>query len=195
MLLCSSYAFDAFCNRWSFLVKDLASAVRTLHSDVLHIELDCFLTQTTFIPGHFDSSSTGDSTGSPLRIRSAVTPEGVVGRYAPPAKTLPHFEHSQILGACALDRFLTTPEDMHDGVSAGFRPHGSWFVISHHTVLQSDQRCQLSSFVLTYYFPILSLSFFRISCPLSRAPFITFCISSFEKLPESPFCIARISPL
>ena len=97
MTLCSSYTFDAFGNRRPFLVEDLASAVRTLHPDVLHIELDCFLTQTTFIPGHFDSSSTGDSTGSPLRIRSAVTPEGVVGRYAPPAKTFPHFEHFQIL--------------------------------------------------------------------------------------------------
>jgi hypothetical protein len=92
-----SYAFDAFGNRWSFLVEHLASAVWTLHSDVLHIELDCFFTQPTLIPGHLDSSSAGISTGSPLRILSAVTPDGVVGMYAPPAKTLPHFEHSQML--------------------------------------------------------------------------------------------------
>jgi hypothetical protein len=83
----SSYAFDAFCNRRAFLIKHLASAVRTLHTDILHIELDGFLTQSTFVPGHLDSSSTGISTGSPLRIRSAVTPDGVVGIYAPPANT------------------------------------------------------------------------------------------------------------
>jgi len=106
MLLYSSYTFNTFCYCWSFLIKDFASAVRTLHSDVFHIELDCFLTQTTFIPGHFDSSSAGNSTGSPLRIRSAVTPEGVVGRYAPPAKTLPHFEHSQILVLVRWTAFL-----------------------------------------------------------------------------------------
>jgi hypothetical protein len=78
------------------LVKDLATAVRTLHPDVLHIKLDRLFAQPTFVSGHFDSSSTGSSTGSPLRILSAVTPEGVDGRYAPPAKTLPHFEHSQM---------------------------------------------------------------------------------------------------
>ncbi len=77
--LCSSYAFDAFCNRRPLFIEYLASAIRTLHPDVFHIELHCFLTQTTLIPGHFDSSSTGNSTGSPLRIRSAVTPEGVFG--------------------------------------------------------------------------------------------------------------------
>jgi hypothetical protein len=97
ILLYLSYAFDALCYCWSFLIKDLTPAVRTLHPNVFHIELHRFLTQTAFIPSHFDSSSTGNSTGSPLRIRSAVTPAGVVGKYAPPAKTLPHFEHSQIL--------------------------------------------------------------------------------------------------
>jgi len=93
----SSYAFDAFSNRWSFFIEHLATAVGTLHPDVLHIELDCFLAQPTFISGHLDSSSTGISTGRPLRILSAATPDGVIGKYAPPAKTFPHFEHSQIL--------------------------------------------------------------------------------------------------
>jgi hypothetical protein len=97
MMLGWSYAFDALRYRWSFFIENLATAVRTLHADVLYIELNCFLTQTTLVPRHLDSSSTGDSTGNPLRIRSAATPEGVVGRYAPPAKTFPHFEHFQIL--------------------------------------------------------------------------------------------------
>jgi hypothetical protein len=79
IVLCSSYAFDAFCNSWPLFIKYLASAIRTLHPDVFHIELHCFFTQTTLIPGHLDSSSAGNSTGSPLRIRSAVTPEGVDG--------------------------------------------------------------------------------------------------------------------
>ena len=79
IVLGSSYAFDAFCNSWPLFIKYLASAIRTLHPDVFHIELHCFLTQTTLIPGHLDSSSVGNSTGSPLRIRSAVTPEGVDG--------------------------------------------------------------------------------------------------------------------
>jgi hypothetical protein len=87
MMLYSSYTFDAFGDGRAFFIEHLASAVWTLHTYVLHVEQYSFLAQTAFIPGHFDSSSTGDSTESPLRIRSAVTPEGVVGRYAPPAKT------------------------------------------------------------------------------------------------------------
>jgi hypothetical protein len=79
IVLGSSYAFDAFCNSWPLFIEYFASAIRALHPDVFHIELHCFLTQTTLIPGHLDSSSAGNSTGSPLRIRSAVTPEGVDG--------------------------------------------------------------------------------------------------------------------
>ena len=79
IVLGSSYAFDALCNSWPLFIEYFASAIWTLHPDVFHIELHCFLTQTTLIPGHLDSSSVGNSTGSPLRIRSAVTPEGVVG--------------------------------------------------------------------------------------------------------------------
>jgi hypothetical protein len=97
MMPCSSYAFNAFGYRWSFLVEHLASAVRTLHTDVLHIELDRFLAQPALVPGHFSSSSEGTSTGMPLRIRSATDPAGVEGMYAPPANFRPHFLQAQML--------------------------------------------------------------------------------------------------
>jgi hypothetical protein len=97
MSLSTSLAFNAFCNSWTFFIKHLASAVWTLHPDVFNIELDCFFAQPTFIAGHCDSSFSGVSTGIAFRARSAAIPAGVAGKYAPPAKILPHFEHVQML--------------------------------------------------------------------------------------------------
>jgi hypothetical protein len=173
MMPSSSYAFDAFSDRRPFLVKDLASAVRALHPDVLHIELDCFLTQTTFIPCHLDSSSTGDSTGSPLRILSAVTPEGVVGRYAPPAKILPHFEHSQILVLVRCTAFL--PHFGHAWRSFCW-PSTSRTMVRDFTPYRSAKRPDVPTFLVRFdiLFPCTLVKFLPYFLPVIKSSFYNF---------------------
>ena len=63
--------FYPFCNGRSLLIKEFASTVRTLHTNIFHIEFHRFFTNPTTIPAHLSSLS---GTGSSIISDDASSP-------------------------------------------------------------------------------------------------------------------------